>query len=912
MTLARPLFLLVLVVALPVVLYVARHGRRAVPLRQHRIAVGMRVAGVVLIALSLAGPGLVRTSSDRAVLFLLDRSASVTTDVRQAQDAYVRDAAAGAGPRDRLAVGVFGAELRLDTALSENVVYTGARTVVDESATDLAAALRGGAAILPTEGSRRIIVLTDAVETLGNARAAAAELADAGVSVDVVVLDTGRTADALVTAVDAPTTARIGDEVDIEVEVTSTLSGEATISLDVDGVVQRVTATLEPGVNTVGFTVPATEAGAMVVTASVDAVGDRVPQNDTGQAIVRVLGPAQVAVVEGRLGEADDLARALTAAGVEVSRFTNIPTADELIGFDGVVLVNVASPPDEQTNDLASFVEDFGRGLVVVGGDQAFGLGGYQDGPLEALLPVTSDPDDLLRRQPVAEVLVIDTSGSMADCHCGSGGDHDPSEQGGINKTDISRAGAALAIDALQDQDRVGVLAFTSGTRWALPLGVKPDQATIEAALATLTPQGDTEISPALRAALEELKNAPEEIKHIVLFTDGWGDDPDLFEAAREVAQAGITLSVLGTGEGTGDALRRTAALGGGQYYPGRDLQSIPEIFVEETLRVARPLIAEGAFVPALGAASQVTAGLTATPPLRGYVLTRPKATASLPLEIGPGDPLLATWQRGLGRASTWTSDATVRWSADWVEWDGFVEFWGAVVADVLPPGREAPPSVRIDGGFLEITFDAEAPLDAVGVAQIRSSDGDVVQVPMQRSTETRFEARVPIEEAGAQWVAVRVETPTGLVAGGSNGVVSGYAREFALSDPNDDLAADVAEVTDGRVDPLPIQAFDLTPNRGSATSELWPLLAALALALFMADVALRRIIVARGDVAEWRKTLTRAPRRVEAIATDDPVQLGGDEETAAPVPDADEAGRREMLPEEETLSQLLRRKRRS
>src|SRR5690606_34846673 len=111
-------------------------------------------------------------------------------------------------------------------------------------------------------------------------------------------------------------------------------------------------------------------------------------------------------------------------------------------------------------------------------------------------------------------------------------------------------------------------------------------------------------------------------------------------DAARDIAGAGITLSVLGTGEGTGEQLRRAAALGGGQFYRGEDLSAVPEIFVEETLRVARPLVAEGSFLPALGAASPVTAGLTSAPPLGGYVLTKPKPTAALPLEVGPGDPL--------------------------------------------------------------------------------------------------------------------------------------------------------------------------------------------------------------------------------------------------------------------------------
>ena len=63
----------------------------------------------------------------------------------------------------------------------------------------------------------------------------------------------------------------------------------------------------------------------------------------------------------------------------------------------------------------------------------------------------------------------------------------------------ISRAPApALRSRRLQDSDRVGVLAFTAGTRWALPLATKPDQATVADALNSLTPQGDTEITQAL------------------------------------------------------------------------------------------------------------------------------------------------------------------------------------------------------------------------------------------------------------------------------------------------------------------------------------------------------------------------------------------------------------------------------
>jgi Mg-chelatase subunit ChlD len=680
------------------------------------------------------------------------------------------------------------------------------------------------------------------------------------------------------------------------VVVDATVAGPATVILTAGEETYRQRVDLAAGRTTVAFSVPADRSGGLPLTATVVADRDLVPDNDSAEAIVRVLGPPRVAVIEGVDDEAGDLVRALQAGNVEVDLLPAVPGADDLLTYDAVILVNLPAPPDTVAADLASFVGDLGRGLVVVGGDRAFGLGGYQETDLEDLLPVTSDPDDLVRRQPVAEVLVIDTSGSMADCHCS---ENDPTAVASdINKTDISRAGAGLAISALQPTDRVGVLAFTTGTRWALPFGTVPAGAEVAAALNTLVPEGDTEIAPALREALATLRDADEEVRHIVLFTDGWADDPTLLDTAEQIADAGITLSVLGTGEGTGETLRRMAALGGGRYYPGRDLESVPEVFVEETLRVARPLVAEGSFFPSLGAASQVTAGLTAAPPLTGYVLTRSKPTAQVALEIGPGDPLLVSWQRGLGRATVWTSDATVRWSADWVPWEGFVDFWGRLVRDVLPPGLDTPPEVRIADGAVQIRFEAEGvPLDAAAVVQVRAPDGTVSAVPMQRTGETEFVASVPAGAAGAYWAAVRVESGSGVVAAGSGGAVAGYPDEFAFRSPDPALAADLAGATGGRVSPEPAAVFDAAPARGEAALDLWPWLSGVALALFLVDVALRRLVLAKGDFRLWKEAFT-PPSREPVSALETPT--GPD----APPPS------REVHPEEETLGRLLKRKR--
>ncbi len=526
----------------------------------------------------------------------------------------------------------------------------------------------------------------------------------------------------------------------------------------------------------------------------------------------------------------------------------------------------------------------------------SYGLGDYHQTPLEAVLPVSSNPDDLVRRQPVAEILVIDSSGSMGACHCNGGA----ATEGGVVKTDIARAGAELAIEALTGTDRVGVLTFTSGTDWVIPLAPRSTITDAAGALAGITPNGDTEISNALEVALAELAGVPEELRHIVLFTDGWDpSDANLLPIAREIADQGVTLSVLGTGEGPGTTLQRMAELGGGRFYPGTDLESIPEIFVEETLTVARNLATEGTFFPVLRSPSPVTEDLTSSPPLLGYVLTKAKGSASIVMEIGQGDPLLATWQRGLGRATAWTSDATARWLSQWIEWDGYVDFWGAVVRDVLPAGRENPPATFVSNGSLEVSLDLPgAELDATATARVRTPSGEVVVVPMNRIAADRFGASVPLVEAGAYWVAVTVANPDGSQITSSSGAVSAYEEEFAFREPDPTLGSDVTELTGGRLNPEPSSVFEAAPVRGRAEVSIWPWLVAAALLLFLVDVALRRLVLTAGDADAWKEGLTtsgkkekrRIEKKIEEAAA-----------SGAPPP---------VLSESETLERLMRRKR--
>lgn len=897
MTFATPWALALVPPLLVFVWLIAARGTRTVSRRQHRIAVVVRMVAVALLVIAVAAPAVRRPSHDQSVVFLVDRSASIAGEAILAQDEFLdaalEDAAAQADAR--IGVVAFGADVRVDSSLSSEVPSGSITSVVDDSATDLAGALRATGALLPTEGSRRVVVLTDGVATSGGARVAAEELAELGIAVDVVQLGSSRGPDVLVEGVDLPPAVREGDRVTAEIRIRSNVVGMAEVLIeDSTGEEQRMTVDVVIGDNTVLVEVAAPAPGPLEVRATAELAGDTQVENNTNRGLTRVLGPARVAVVEGKAGDADELLRALAAGGLAVERVGAIPDDRALLDYDAVVLVNIPAPADADVERLTSYVEDLGRGLVVVGGDQAYAMGGYEQSLLEELLPVRSNPDDLVRRQPVAEVLLIDTSGSMGQCHCGG----EEFVEGGVNKTDISRAGAAQAINALEPTDRVGVLAFSTGTDWVLPLNLKPDDATARAALGELFPQGDTQISTGLRAAYDELKGVDDALRHIVLFTDGWDpNESGLLPLVREIADDGITVSVLGTGEGPGTTLQRMAAVGGGRYYPGTDLSSIPDIFVEETLTVQRNLTVEGQFFPILAAPSQVTADLVTSPALLGYVVTQPKNTASTPLLIGEEDPLLATWQRGLGRVTAWTSDATSRWSAEWVSWDGYVEFWGALVRDVLPPYLETPPELRLDEGHLEIRYVSdEIAIDAAAIARVRAPDGEIRVVPLQRTSTSTFEGSTRADQAGAYWVGVSIDSAQGTVAGGSAGMIAGYGDEFAFREPDPTLAFDIAAITGGRVNPMVPEVFEKAPDVGTAPIELWSWLAGLALGLFLIDVGLRRLVFSTGDLTVWKAAVRPASRRPPEKVIDEETGLLVD----APAPE-----------EVATVGRLLDRKRR-
>lgn len=866
-TVARTLLpwaLVALLAVLAVELWVS-HRARGVSVGQWRSSLVVRSLIVTLIVLAMIDPAFTKESDDVTTVFVVDVSDSMAqSSLREARawtEAALTEANGG-----RWAVVEFGSDARVGTPLGAET-YRRARGV-ETDATNLARGLRLGESVLTGQTRQRLVLVSDGRTNAGDLQTEVDRLEALGVVVDVHTVADSLVNDAAVAGVSMPSSVNEGESFEVTVEVLSTITARATVTLDDGEESHSQNVELDPGSNLVSFTVEAGAPGLQRLYARIDLDGDAVPQNDSHESGVEVRGPASVLIIEGEEDEGQILQEALEARGLVVERLgvEAMPGLQELSVHRAVLLVDVSARDlsDEKVSTLNTYVRDLGRGLTVVGGTHAYGLGGYRDTALETLLPVEAEPPDVQRKADVAEVLLIDTSESMGACHCSESGDM---REGGVSKTDISKAAAVRAIETLGSTDAVGVLAFTESTRWAVPLQEFPDRATIDNGIASLRPMGGTMIVPALREAVGELLKSDKDLKHIILFTDGFTPElesaadfvgefspDDLIAAAEEAASQGVTISVVATGEGAIPDLERVAEVGNGRFYPGRDLDEIPEIFVEEARIAARSYINEGEFFPVVTSTAAAVRDLASSPALLGYVATAPKPTADVQLQIGElSDPLLSSWRVGLGKVSAWTSDGGDKWAAGWAGWEGYGDFWSSLVRDTFPlSGSEGQRiEASISDELMDITLEgADAwPAGTQPVARVSYPDGTSAEVPLDRVSDFEFGTVVPARQGGTYAVGISVETPAGETAVLSTLATRAFAAEYLPGEADAGLMASISSSTGGRGEITGDEAFDPEGLEAGVTEShlRWWFLLAAAL-LWPIDVALRRLRISRRE----------------------------------------------------------------
>jgi Mg-chelatase subunit ChlD len=846
----RPWLLLLLPVSLGLVYVLWRTSRTYMPPVRRRASLVIRVGVTTLLCLVLSSPTLQLRADQLAVAVLLDRSDSITPLARVEQEQWLANALASKGAADQVAVITFGEDATVERALSDDPHPPRLAPESAGTRTNIAAAVRAGVAALPPSAARRLVLLSDGRENLDHAEPAAALASAAHVQLMTVPVDEQHGPEVLVRALEAPSQLREGERFTVTAQLDSTEPTTANLHLLMDGNLRTTQQVeLEPGINRFVLPLEPLSPGHHLLRLQVEADADTLTQNNSAGALVVVTGPPSVLVVEGSPGEAQYLVDALRTSGLKVDVDSPLSAPLELTNlrnYASVVVVDTAANQfaPGQLRALKTYVQNYGGGLVVAGGDHAFGPGSYARTPLEEMLPVRMDLRGKSVSASTALILVVDTSGSMG------GG------PGGASKMDLAKEAAISAAELLGEYDQIGIVAFEDQPRWVIPPTPATDLGVVQAAIAEMQPGGGTEIYPALRMAYEGLAPIDAKVKHIILLTDGEAPRGDYPGLTQQMKDANITLSTIGIGsDADTNLLQELAQLGNGRYYDGNDPFDLPRLVVKETQQVQRAAIVEEDFKPVRISTGAALDGIdmNTMPQLRGYVATTPKPQSSILLVSRQIDPVLAEWQYGLGRVIAWTSDVRNRWASRWIEWPEFGRFWAQVVKRTTRPPEDPnrQVTVKIDGNHAVITLDAQTGVEAADrhylnflptTATVVDPSGDQQQIALPQVAPGRYEASYPVQDDGIYALQVTQTEPDGNIANQSSGFVVPYSPEYRAAGTDENFLDTLAKRTGGRLIHDPEQALIHDLPAVGAPRQLWPYLLALTALLFVADVGVRRV----------------------------------------------------------------------
>jgi hypothetical protein len=313
-----------------------------------------------------------------------------------------------------------------------------------------------------------------------------------------------------------------------------------------------------------------------------------------------------------------------------------------------------------------------------------------------------------------------------------------------------------------------------------------------------------------------------------------------------------MTISTVGIGSGADmNLLSNIANWGGGRDYFTQDPYSIPQIFAKETVSASKSAIVDEPFIPQIIKPTQVLQGiqLELAPFLLGYVVTQPKPTAEVFLVSDRGDPVLASWQYGLGKVVAFTSDAKARWAVDWLEWPGFGKFWAQLVRDTM---RKSPVSnfqsqVDVQKGIAHLTIDA---VDNTGdfLNQLESEitlippDLEKEKLEITQSAPGKYELDFPVRNIGAYFINISQKQQSEIVNTQTIGTVVSYPAEYMAHKADESLLMQLSSVSGGKFNPPHESAFRDAEKSVVIRIRLWPAFLTICACLLIADIALRRI----------------------------------------------------------------------
>ncbi len=530
-----------------------------------------------------------------------------------------------------------------------------------------------------------------------------------------------------------------------------------------------------------------------------------------------------------------------------------------------MILGNV--PKDSLTESQQRLIEanvhDMGAGLIMLGGENSFGAGGWMNTPIEKALPVDMQ----------IKALKVQGKGALVQI---------------MHATEIPEGNywmkviAQEAIKTLSSYDYCGMVHWEGQEAWLFTIRpVGNGKASMLRAIDRMTPGDMPAFDPTLQMSLTGLRKVTDAMtKHIIVISDGdpAAPSPQVINQliANKITVTTVIVAAHGNDPGSIQTMRDIAVKTKGRFYQVTNPKALPRIYQKEARIISRPLIFEQGkpWLPVVKYTSEPIVGLTGTlPPITGLVQTSPKESelvevpimSPLPAEQPP--PLLAHWTYGLGRSVAFTSDAGRKWATAWPSWENYAAFWSQVVRWSMRPvdNRNLTLNVRREEGKIKVVVDAlDKESQFLNFLQIQGSilSPDLKRTPVDlvQTAPGRYEGTVENAEASGNYFVNLGFSGAGDIKGVvSTGVSVPYSDEYRELKSNPGTLETVASLTNGEVlawkrrpdgsldlprtlagsRPFRRDAFTQTPR---GLSPLWPLLLFFSAVMFLGDVAVRRV----------------------------------------------------------------------
>ncbi len=630
---------------------------------------------------------------------------------------------------------------------------------------------------------------------------------------------------------------------------------------------------------------------------------DGLRQNNSASAYTYVRGKGRVLLIEdaNKLGNFDLMIEALRDNDIEVvvqpsdQLFGSLP---ELQAYDAVILAGVPRVSGESTDQLSAFTdeqiemlvsntENMGAGLLMIGGPEAFGAGGWIGTKLEEAMPV----DFKIRNTKIRAVGALALI--MHACEM---------PEGNYWEKVVARA----AIEQLGPADYGGVLRWTMrGDEWLWGgksgmLAVGPNRKAMMAAIGRMTPGDMPQFDPAMRMAVAGLTRTPASVKHCVIISDG-DPQPPSPATMKSFTANNITISTVAIqshGMVESKRLEAIAKQTGGKYYGNVQGRALPKIFQNEARRVSRPLVYEpdGGAVPEVIFPHALLDGVDrVVPPISGFVLTQTKDSPLAQVLIQSPKPdspenatILAVWNYGLGRTAVLTTDAGARWATDWTQWSGYEKFYSQLVRWLMRPTGDTGKftiASQLRDGEVQVIMNALNKDDTFQNfldVQATAVDPEMQSVPLElrQTAPGRYVGTFPADKAGSYFINV---VPGPGAAPLTTGITIPYSEEFRVRQSNQALMETLASIK-----PRGGAAGNLTPALGTQPSEelintnafrgglalarsirdAWPWFALGGCCLFLADVFTRRVAINFDWVGKSLKRLRGVDNEKGSVTT--------------------------------------------